>query len=96
VGAARARRRRRLGPGGGTTTCGEISERDDLTLRALAITERTTVAEQRRQAVRSYCAQARQDPDVAEIFRLMLASRRSRSGRPGNVISLRIRRGDSR
>ncbi len=37
-------------------------ERDDLTLRTLAIMEGTTVAEQRRQALRTYAAQAREDP----------------------------------
>jgi hypothetical protein len=38
---------------------------------------RTTVAEQRRQALREYAARACQDKNVAQIVRLMLASRRS-------------------
>ena len=54
-----------------------LSERDDLTLRILAFIERITVAEQRRQALREYAARARQDKNVAQIVRLMLASRRS-------------------
>lgn len=35
---------------------GHLSERDDLTLRTLAFIERTTVAEQRRHALREYAA----------------------------------------
>ena len=66
-----------------------ISERDDVTLRTLALIERTTVAEQRRQAFRAYCAEARKDKNVAEIVRLMLASRRCRGEGSGNVIPLR-------
>ena len=54
-----------------------LSERDDLTLRILTFIERITVAEQRRQALREYAARARQDKNVAQIVRLMLASRRS-------------------
>ena len=54
-----------------------LSERDDLTLRILAFIERITVAEQRRQALREYAARACQDKNVAQIVRLMLASRRS-------------------
>ena len=66
-----------------------LSERDELTLHTLAIIGRTTVAEQRRAALRAYAEQARQDPDVAEIVRLILASRRERMNGGGNVISLR-------
>jgi hypothetical protein len=65
-----------------------LSERDDLTLRTLAFIDRTTVAEQRRRALRDYARQAREDPQVAEIVRLILASRRTRDG-GGNVIKLR-------
>jgi hypothetical protein len=65
-----------------------LSERDDLTLRTLAFIERTTVAEQRRQALREYAARARQDKNVAEIVRLMLASRRERQNGGDNVIRL--------
>lgn len=64
-----------------------LSERDELTLRTLAFIERTTVAEQRRQALREYAARARQDEDVAEIVRLMLASWRERQT-GANVIRL--------
>jgi hypothetical protein len=66
-----------------------VSERDELTLRTLALIERTTVAEQRRRAIRDYARNARQDPDVAEIVRLMLASQRQRDGGGSNVIRLR-------
>jgi hypothetical protein len=66
-----------------------MSERDELTLRTLALIERTTVAEQRRRAIRTYAQQAREDPDVAEIVRLMLASQRQRDSGGGNVIQLR-------
>jgi hypothetical protein len=65
-----------------------LSERDDLTLRMLAFIERTTVAEQRRRALREYAARRRQDKNVAEIVRLMLASRRERANGGGNVIRL--------
>jgi hypothetical protein len=67
---------------------GPLSERDEMTLRVLALLERTTVAGQRRQALRAYAARARQDADVAEIVRLMLASRRERESGGGNVIKL--------
>jgi hypothetical protein len=70
-----------------------ISERDDLTLRTLAIIERTTVAEQRRQALRSFCTGARHDGSVAEIVELMLASRHQRENGGSNVIRLEERRG---
>jgi hypothetical protein len=66
-----------------------LSERDDLTLRTLAFIQRTTVAEQRRIALAAYACQARQDPNVAEIVRLMLASRRERDSDGSNVIRLR-------
>jgi len=66
----------------------DLSERDDMTLRTLAIIERTTVAEQRRKALAAYAADARQDPDVAKIVRLMLASRRGRRDVGGNVIRM--------
>jgi LmbE family N-acetylglucosaminyl deacetylase len=65
-----------------------LSEPDDLTLRTLAFIERTTVAEQRRRALRAHAEQARRDPDIAEIVRLLLASRRERH-RKSNVIPLR-------
>jgi hypothetical protein len=71
----------------------QISERDELTLRTLAFIERTTLAEQRRAAIRVYARQAREDPNVAEIVRLMLASRRERQSGGGNVIRLEGRRG---
>jgi hypothetical protein len=66
-----------------------LSERDDLTLRALAFIERTTLAEQRRRALRAYAASARQDKHVAEIVRLTFASRRERQSGGANVIPLR-------
>jgi hypothetical protein len=67
----------------------QLSERDEMTLHVLALVERTTVAEQRREALRAYARQARQDGNVAEIVRLMLASRRERDSGGGNVIKLR-------
>jgi hypothetical protein len=66
-----------------------ISEPDEATLHVLAILEGTTVAAQRREAVRSYARQAREDENVAEIVRLMLASRRKQESGGGNVIRLR-------
>ena len=66
-----------------------LSERDEMTLRVLALLEDTTVAQQRREAVREHARRARQDPGVAEIVRLMLASRRSRQNGGGNVIEMR-------
>jgi hypothetical protein len=70
-----------------------LSERDDLTLRTLAMIERTTVAEQRREALRAYARQAREDENVAEIVRLILASRRKRANGGGNVIRMETRNG---
>ncbi len=66
-----------------------LSEHDEVTPRVLAIRDRTTVAEQRRQALRGYAQQARQDTRIAEVVRLILASRRKRNSDGGNVISLR-------
>jgi hypothetical protein len=66
-----------------------LSERDELTFRTLALIERTTVAEQRRRALRAYASQARKDPQVAAITRLVLSSRRKRRHGGGNVIALR-------
>lgn len=63
-----------------------LSEPDEMTLRVLAIVERTTVAEQCRIALAAYARQVRQDPHVAEIVGLMLASRRERLNGGGNVI----------
>ena len=65
-----------------------LSERDEITLRTLALIERTTLAELRRRALAAYAAQARQDENIAEIVRLMLASRRKRQKHGGNVIRL--------
>lgn len=71
-----------------------LSERDEMTLRTLAFIERTTLAEQRRQALAAYAAEARQDEDVAEIVRLMLASRRARWQKgTDNVIRMESRHG---
>ena len=68
------------------------SERDDITLRLLAIAERTTVAEQRRRALAAHAAGARADPWIAEAVRLVFASRRDRQRRrAGNVVSLTAR-----
>jgi hypothetical protein len=69
-----------------------LSERDELTLRTLAIIEGTTVAGQRRQALATYAAAARQDKNVAEIVRLILASRRERDNDGSNVIRMEGRR----
>ena len=66
-----------------------MTERDELTLRTLALLDRTTLAEQRRLALAAYAAQARQDPQVAEVVKLMLTSRRKRQSGGGNVIRLR-------
>lgn len=70
-----------------------LSERDEMTFRTLAMIEHTTVAEQRRQALRAYARQAREDENVAEIVRLILASRRKRQNGGGNVIRMEGRRG---
>lgn len=65
-----------------------ISEQDETTLHVLAFLDRTTVAAQRRSAIREYAQQARRAPDVAEIVRLILASRRKRDSGGSNVIRL--------
>jgi hypothetical protein len=65
-----------------------MGERDDVTLQVLAVLDRTTVAEQRRRALRAYADQARRDPDVARIVSLVLASRRRRFPH-ANVVPLR-------
>jgi hypothetical protein len=56
----------------------------------LALIEKTTPAEQRRIALPDNAARARQDPQVAEIVRLILASRRARQRQAGNVVSLPV------
>jgi hypothetical protein len=61
-----------------------------VTLRTLAVIGRTTVAEQRRRALRAYAGQARRDPAIAEIVRLVLAARHDRQDHR-NVIPLRRR-----
>jgi hypothetical protein len=66
-----------------------MGERDEVTLSVLSLIDRTTVAEQRRRALRAYAEQAREDPQVAGIVRLVLASRRERRNGGGNVIALR-------
>jgi hypothetical protein len=66
-----------------------LSERDEVTLSVLSLIDRTTVAEQRRRALRAYAEQAREDLQVAGIVRLVLASRRERRHGGGNVIALR-------
>jgi hypothetical protein len=65
-----------------------MTERDELTLRTLALLDRTTLAEQRRLALAAYAAEARQDPQVAELVKLMLTSRRNRQSGGGNVVRL--------
>jgi hypothetical protein len=70
-----------------------LSERDEITLRTLAIIEGTTLAEQRRIALAAYAAWAREDEDVAEIVSLILDARRERSNGGGNVIRMENRRG---
>jgi hypothetical protein len=72
-----------------------MTERDELTLRTLALLDRTTLAEQRRIALAAYAAEARQDPQVADLVKLMLASRRNRQNGGGNVVRLdgRVRHG---
>jgi hypothetical protein len=71
----------------------DLSERDEMTLHVLAILEGTTVAAQRRQAVRNYARRARESDDVGAIVSLILASRRERQGGGSNVVSLRGGRG---
>lgn len=66
-----------------------LSERDEVTLHVLALLERTTVAEQRRRALRVYVERARRDEQVAEIVRLILAARREVESGGDNVIRLR-------
>lgn len=67
-----------------------LGECDEVTLWTLAYLERTTVAEQRRCAIRAYTRQAREDPQVADLVRLILTSRRKQEG-GSNVIQLRGR-----
>jgi hypothetical protein len=69
-----------------------LSERDEVTLSVLALIEETTVAEQRRRALAAYATQGRRCPNVAQIVRLILASRRARQAAPTNVITLRATR----
>ena len=68
----------------------QMSERDEVTLRLLAIVERTNLAEQRRRALAAYAAHARtEDKDLAEAVRLCLASRRKHVSGGSNVFRLR-------
>jgi hypothetical protein len=66
-----------------------LTERDEVTLRTLAVIDGKTLAEQRRIGLASYAQQAREDRDVAEIVRLVLASRRERED-GGNVVRLPV------
>ena len=78
---------------GGIVAAERLSEGDDLSLRALAFIERTTVAEQRRRALRENAARACRDENVAEIVRLVLGpSRRERRDGGDNVIKRERRR----
>jgi hypothetical protein len=70
-----------------------LSERDETTLFVLALLERTTVAEQRRRGIHAFAQAARQDADVAEIVRLILAARRVRDNGASNVVRLPDSRG---
>lgn len=68
----------------------QMSERDEVTLRLLAIVEQTNFAEQRRRALAEYAQLARHsDPDLAEAVRLCLASRRRHVNGGRNVFRLR-------
>ena len=71
----------------------DLSERDEITLHVLAILEGTTVAAQRREAIRDFARRAREHDDVGAIVSLILASRRERHGGGSNVVSLRGGRG---
>ena len=71
-----------------------LSERDDLTLRELAIIEDVPLAEIRLRALADYARRARRaDRNLAEAVRLMLASRRNRRPSRANVIPLGSRHG---
>ena len=73
-----------------------MSERDEVTLRTLAYVERTTVAEQRRKAIREYAVRGRRSKQVGELVALILASRQARrQPQPSNVIALRERKATS-
>ena len=60
-------------------------------MRTVALIERCTVAEVRRRAVTAYVSRALDDPAVAEIVTLILASRRRAAGDRTNVLELRRR-----
>jgi hypothetical protein len=69
-----------------------LSEQDNVTLQVLALLDGTTVAEQRRLAVRSYASQARRDRTVAQIVSLILAARQDLRAAGSNIVSIRSRR----
>lgn len=65
-----------------------LTEREELALRVLALVEETTVAEQRRLAVRAHARAALDNPHLAECVDLALAAQRGRS----NVVRFPERR----
>ena len=70
-----------------------MTERDEVTLRLLAIIDDTTIAEQRRRALAVYAEQARRgNPWVAETAEAALRSRRARRNGGANVIRLQVAR----
>ncbi len=71
-----------------------LSDEDGATLWALALVERTTVAEQRRRAIRAWARRARRNPSIARLVEINLeAKRRREQPVAGNVIQLRGRHG---
>ena len=67
-----------------------LSEEDEVTLWALALVEHTTVAEQRRRAIRAYTKDARCHPNIAELVRINIGWKKQREERDAsNVIPLR-------
>lgn len=69
-----------------------LSERDDLTLRILAILEDASADDIRDRALAAYAARARAaDPDIAEIIARARAAISDRDFGAANVIQLRSR-----
>jgi hypothetical protein len=71
-----------------------ISDEDEAALWALALVEGTTVAEQRRRAIRAYAKRARRDPHIAELVQINVERKRRREREAAsNVIPLRRNHG---
>lgn len=71
-----------------------LTDEDEATLWALALVEGTTVAEQRRRAIRAYAKRARRDEHIVALAQVSVEQKQRRERETtSNVIPLRRHRG---